>query len=186
MNLPVRADSAIPTGDDAALVQGYLNHVTVEKRLADRTVVLYTLDLQRLVTHAADARVGLRDVQNTHIRRWIAQMHSAGRSARGIALILSGWRGLYVWLGRQGLIDHNPVQDVRAPKAGKPLPKALGVDESVQLASHVEDGRPPGAGSARRLHHRTAVRLRPAHRRTGGPGRGGQRQRAWLDRRAGR
>ena len=143
MNLPVRATSATLTGDDTALVQAYLNHVRVEKRLADRTVVLYTLDLQRLTAHAAEARVGLRDVQNAHIRRWIAQMHSAGRSARGIALILSGWRGLYVWLGRQGFMGHNPVQDVRAPKAGKPLPKALGVDESVQLASHVEEADHP-------------------------------------------
>ena len=143
MNLPVRADSATPAGDDAALVQAYLNHVKVEKRLAERTVVLYTLDLQRLAAHAAEARVGLKDVQNAHIRRWIAQMHSAGRSARGIALILSGWRGFYVWLGRQGFVGHNPVQDVRAPKAGKPLPKALGVDESVQLASHVEEADHP-------------------------------------------
>jgi integrase/recombinase XerC len=143
MNLPVRAASDTPTGDDAALVQAYLNHVKVEKRLAERTVVLYTLDLQRLVSHAAEARIGLKDIQNAHIRRWIAQMHSAGRSARGIALILSGWRGFYVWLGRQGLIGHNPVQDVRAPKAGKPLPKALGVDESVQLASHVEEADHP-------------------------------------------
>ncbi|MDO9133068.1 tyrosine recombinase XerC [Hydrogenophaga sp.] len=143
MNLPVRAASETPTGDDAALVQAYLNHVKVEKRLAERTVVLYTLDLQRLVSHAAEARIGLKDIQNAHIRRWIAQMHSAGRSARGIALILSGWRGFYVWLGRQGLIGHNPVQDVRAPKAGKPLPKALGVDESVQLASHVEEADHP-------------------------------------------
>jgi integrase/recombinase XerC len=143
MNLPVCAASETPTGDDAALVQAYLNHVRVEKRLADRTVELYTLDLQRLAAHAAEARVGLKDVQNAHIRRWIAQMHSAGRSARGIALILSGWRGFYVWLGRQGLIGHNPVQDVRAPKAGKPLPKALGVDEAVQLASHVEEADHP-------------------------------------------
>lgn len=143
MNLPVHAASEAPTGDDAALVQAYLNHVKVEKRLADRTVVLYTLDLQRLTAHAAEARVGLKEVQNAHIRRWIAQMHSAGRSARGIALILSGWRGFYVWLGRQGLTGHNPVQDVRAPKAGKPLPKALGVDESVQLASHVEEADHP-------------------------------------------
>ena len=143
MNLPVHAASDAPTGDDAALVQAYLNHVKVEKRLAERTVALYTLDLQRLTAHAAEARVALKEVQNTHIRRWIAQMHSAGRSARGIALILSGWRGLYVWLGRQGLMGHNPVQGVRAPKAGKPLPKALGVDESVQLASHVEEADHP-------------------------------------------
>ncbi|WP_332750611.1 tyrosine recombinase XerC [Hydrogenophaga sp.] len=143
MNLLARTASETPTGDDAALVQAYLNHVKVEKRLAERTVVLYSQDLQRLCAHAAEARVGLKDIQNTHIRRWIAQMHSAGRSARGIALILSGWRGFYVWLGRQGLIGHNPVQDVRAPKAGKPLPKALGVDESVQLASHVEEADHP-------------------------------------------
>lgn len=143
MNPPARTANEAPTGIDAALVQAYLNHVKVEKRLAERTVVLYTLDLQRLAAHAHEARVGLKDIQNAHIRRWIAQMHGAGRSARGIALILSGWRGFYVWLGRQGLIGHNPVQDVRAPKAGKPLPKALGVDESVQLASHVEEADHP-------------------------------------------
>jgi site-specific recombinase XerC len=74
-------------------------------------------------------------LQTAHIRRFVAQMHGAGRSGRGIALILSGWRGFYVWAGRQGLVGHNPVQDVRAPKAPKPLPKALGVDDAVRLAA---------------------------------------------------
>jgi integrase/recombinase XerC len=129
---------ALAGADDAALVEAYLAHVRIEKRLASRTVELYTGDMVRLVQNAQAADVGLRQVQSAHVRRWVAQMHSGGRSARGIALILSGWRGFYVWLGRQGLITHNPVQDVRAPKAGKPLPKALGVDESVQLASHVD------------------------------------------------
>ncbi len=126
---------------DAALVRRYLDHVRVEKRLAERTVALYTGDLQRLSHHAADAGLALKQVHNAHIRRWVAQMHSGGRSARGIALILSGWRGFYVWLGRQGEMDHNPVQAVRAPKASKPLPKALGVDESVALAgyTHADD-----------------------------------------------
>jgi integrase/recombinase XerC len=119
-----------------ALVERYLEHVRVEKRLAARTVELYSLDLQKLADNAAQAGVELTRVQNAHIRRWVAQMHSAGRSGRGIALILSGWRGFYVWLGRQGLVDSNPVQDVRAPKAPKPLPNALSVDDAVQLASY--------------------------------------------------
>jgi integrase/recombinase XerC len=131
------------TATDAERVRAYLDHVRVEKRLAGRTVALYTADLDKLVAHAREAGVGLLQVQNAHIRRWVAQMHSGGRSARGIALILSGWRGLYVWLGRQGLITHNPVQDVRAPKAGKPLPKALGVDDAVALASHTQDEDDP-------------------------------------------
>ncbi|HXD40917.1 MAG TPA: tyrosine recombinase XerC [Ramlibacter sp.] len=118
------------------LVERYLEHVRVEKRLAARTVELYALDLKRLSDNAAAAGVELTHVQNVHVRRWVAQMHGAGRSGRGIALILSGWRGFYVWLGRQGLVGSNPVQDVRAPKAPKPLPKALSVDDSVQLAGY--------------------------------------------------
>ena len=137
------AATSLPTLDDAALVRAYLTHVRVEKRLAERTVALYTLDLEKLAAYAAEASLPLRSVHNPHIRRWVAQMHSGGRSARGIALILSGWRGFYIWLGRQGLMDHNPVQDVRAPKAGKPLPKALGVDESVQLASYEHEADDP-------------------------------------------
>ena len=139
-----QSPGGLAQASDAGLIEAYLTHVRVEKRLAERTLALYTLDLEKLSAHAEAAGVGLRHVQNAHMRRWVAQMHSGGRSARGIALILSGWRGLYLWLGRQGLIDHNPVQDVRAPKAGKPLPKALGVDESVQLASHVQETDPPG------------------------------------------
>jgi integrase/recombinase XerC len=118
------------------LAERYLEHVRVEKRLAARTVELYALDLKKLSDNAAAAGVELTRVQNAHVRRWVAQMHGAGRSGRGIALILSGWRGFYVWLGRQGLVESNPVQDVRAPKAPKPLPKALSVDDSVQLAGY--------------------------------------------------
>jgi integrase/recombinase XerC len=121
---------------DAALVEKYLEHVRVEKRLAERTVALYTEDLAKLAAHALQANIPLPQVHNAHIRRWVAQMHSQGRSGRGIALILSGWRGFYTWLGREGKIDANPVQDVRAPKQPKPLPKALAVDDAVQLVSY--------------------------------------------------
>ncbi|NBW69269.1 MAG: tyrosine recombinase XerC [Betaproteobacteria bacterium] len=115
-------------------VARYLDHVRYEKRLAERTHALYTLDLQKLSDYAKVAGVELEAVQATHIRRWVAQMHSGGRSGRGIALILSGWRGFYTWLGREGVVQSNPVQDVRAPKAPKPLPKALSVDDAMQLA----------------------------------------------------
>jgi integrase/recombinase XerC len=125
------------------LVHRYLEHVRVEKRLAQRTVELYALDLQKLQEHAAKLDVALVDLQNTHIRRFVAQMHGAGRSGRGIALILSGWRGFYTWLGRHGLVASNPVQDVRAPKAGKPLPKALAVDDAVQLAEFKNEDDDP-------------------------------------------
>ena len=133
---------SVASVDNRDVVARYLAHVRYEKRLSERTLALYTLDLQKLQQHADAAGVALPAVESTHIRRWVAQMHSGGRSARGIALILSGWRGFYTWLGREGLISSNPVQDVRAPKAPKPLPKALPVDEAMQLAEYDPQASP--------------------------------------------
>ena len=138
MDAPPTIDAA-----DQALTERYLEHVRVQKRLAGRTVALYTEDLDKLTALAVQSGVALKAVQSHHVRRWVAQMHAGGRSGRGIALILSGWRGFYTWLGREGLIAANPVQDVRAPRQPRPLPKALGVDEAVQLAAHVDDDDDP-------------------------------------------
>jgi len=151
MTCPPSPQNAAPETPDP-LVSRYLDHVRVEKRLAQRTVELYTADLQKLQAQASRAGVALTDVKHTHLRRWVAQMHSGGRSGRGIALILSGWRGFYAWLGREGLVPGNPVQDVRSPKVAKPLPKALSVDEAVQLASFA----PEAAGNDGFLEARDA------------------------------
>jgi integrase/recombinase XerC len=136
-------EAAAPVPVPPPEVARYLEYVRVEKRLAARTLTLYTLDLQRLVAMAGQAGVPLLALTSQHIRRFVAQMHAGGRSARGIALILSGWRGFFAWAGRQSLVPHNPVQDVRAPKAAKPLPKALPVDEAVRLADFAAPGDDP-------------------------------------------
>ncbi len=132
-----------PTTTIPPEVERYLAYVRVEKRLADRTCTLYALDLQRLTDMAAQAGIPLLLLQPAHVRRFIAQMHGSGRSSRGIALILSGWRGFFTWAGRQSLVASNPVQGVRGPKARKPLPKALGVDDAVRLADFQSTGADP-------------------------------------------
>jgi len=115
-------------------IEKYLEHVRVERRLAERTVELYAIHLGALSARAAEAGLALDRVQTAHVRRWMAQLHGAGREPRGIALVLSCWRSFYRWMGNEGLVVANPVQDVHAPKAGRPLPKALAVDDAVQLA----------------------------------------------------
>lgn len=126
----------MPTAPDTdqALVERYLEYVRVEKGLAMRTVELYALDLAMLDSAARKAEVALTQVHTAQVRRWVSQMHGNGRSANGIARILSGWRGFFGWMGRQGLVTSNPVEGVRAPKAARPLPKALAVDDAVKLA----------------------------------------------------
>lgn len=140
------ATSSAPSAGTPATspwIDKYLEHVRVERRLAARTVELYAIHLATLADLAAAAALPLERVGTAHIRRWMAQMHGAGREPRGIALVLSCWRSFYRWLGQQGQIPSNPVQDVHAPKAARPLPKALDVDDAVRLAElHDADADP--------------------------------------------
>ena len=122
------------TAETPPWVDKYLAYVRVERRLAPRTVELYAIHLQALAANAAEAGLSFDRVQTAHIRRWMAQLHGAGREPRGIALVLSCWRSFYRWLGNEGLVGFNPVKDVHAPKAARPLPKALAVDDAVRLA----------------------------------------------------
>lgn len=124
-------------------VARFLTHVEVERRLAKRTLTLYAEAFQRLQKAADEAGVKLREVQPHHVRRWAAQLHGDGLAPNTIAIVLSAWRGLYKHLGRDGLIPANPVEGVRSPKAGKPLPKALPVDQAMRLADHDDDSGNP-------------------------------------------
>jgi integrase/recombinase XerC len=132
---------AVPEQDNGPGVDGrdagvaaYLQHLTVERRLAARSVALYGHAFDQLAERATKAKVPLKAVQTQHVRRWMADLHGQGLSPRSLALTLSAWRGLYRWWGRDGLVSSNPADGVRAPKAAKPLPKALSVDHAVALA----------------------------------------------------
>ena len=123
------------TGSLPPLLTAYLDHVRVQRRLAARSLVIYEDALRRLNAFAERDQVDLLKLQVNQARRWAARLHAQSQLApRSMALLLSAWRGLYRWLGREKQVDLNPFDGLRAPKAGKPLPKALAVDDAVQLA----------------------------------------------------
>jgi integrase/recombinase XerC len=125
-------------------VERHLVHLAVERRLAARTLAMYGEAFDRIERFVATAPpLALRAVQTHHVRRWAAQLHGQGLAPRSIAIVLSAWRGLYRWLGREGQVALNPVDGVRAPKAAKPLPKALSVDQAVALAEAHDDAADP-------------------------------------------
>ncbi|HEX6017737.1 MAG TPA: tyrosine recombinase XerC [Burkholderiaceae bacterium] len=124
--------SAVPGAD----VDAYLQHLAVERHLAARTLALYGAAISQLQAAAEADGVALRDAQPHHLRRWLSALRARRLAPRTMALTLSAWRGLYRWWGRRGEVTHNPVDGLRAPKAPKPLPKALSVDQAVALAEH--------------------------------------------------
>ena len=126
------------------LAQEYLRELHVLRQLSPHTLKAYRMDLSELQTFAADDDVELLKVTNAHVRRWAGRLHSKGKSSRTIARALSAWRGWYDWLtekdARRGVqatakLLANPVDDVRAPKRLKSLPKALSVEQALALVN---------------------------------------------------
>ena len=139
----MKAVAAVPTPSPPVLLHdlllGHLQHLQVERRLAERTRAMYSEAFVRLQRFTQQAELDLLAVETAHVRRWAGTLHQQGLAPRSIAIILSAWRGFYRWCGRDGLVKANPVDGVRAPKAAKPLPKALAVDHAVALAAHAPD-----------------------------------------------
>ena len=126
--------AAPPLGEG---ITRFLLHLRVERRLSPRTLALYADALGRLQQFAADEGVELVQAQTHHLRGWTVRLRERGLGPRSMAIALAAWRGLYRHWGRERLVAHNPVHGIRPPKAPKPLPKALNVDQAVARAQQM-------------------------------------------------
>lgn len=135
-------------------VQTYLHELHVLRQLSPHTIKAYQADLSELHQSALEDGLDLTAVTNGHIRRWAARLHSKGKSPRTIARTLSAWRGWYDWLSQkqgQPTLKANPVDDVKAPKRARALPKALSVEQALALINQaiLEAKASPGLETVR-------------------------------------
>ena len=124
----------MPASASDDLIQQHVQYLTVQKRLAGRTISMYQEAFARLKAFYEKDKLHLEQVRPHHVRGWIARLHAQGLGPRSIAITLAAWRGLWRWMGKEGLSPLNPADGIKAPKAPKPLPKALAVDQAVALA----------------------------------------------------
>ncbi|MDP9108024.1 MAG: tyrosine recombinase XerC [Pseudomonadota bacterium] len=116
-------------------IDRYLDGLTQLRKLSAATVSCYRRDLHQLAQMATALVPGIEvsALQHAQVRRLTSQLHAQGLNPRSIARKLSAWRGYFDWLAEHAIIDANPVDGVKPPKRGKPLPKALSADDAVRL-----------------------------------------------------
>jgi integrase/recombinase XerC len=120
--------------DGEALAHEYLEALEHQRRLSPATLRNYARALDLLLKQATS----VESLEPAQVRRLVAMLHGRGASPRTLALTLSAWRGYFRWLARHRGLRANPVLGIRAPKAARPLPKAL----SVEAAQRLLDGEP--------------------------------------------
>src|SRR5579871_3279677 len=132
--------AAMRAHPDSRLARDYLDSLQHQRRLSAATLANYARSLGLLFSLLGEKR--LASLEPVEARRFIAMLHARGLAPRSLALVLSAWRGCYRWLARHRGLAANPVLGIRAPKAPRPLPKALSVESTQQLLA-AEGKTPP-------------------------------------------
>ena len=125
---------------DQKLATDYLDALKHQRRLSPATLENYRRAMDLLLGFQKENP--LKVLEAAQVRRYVAMLHSKGLAPRTLALVLSAWRGWFRWLARHRGFGANPVLGVRAPKAAKPLPKALSVEQADRLLAAEDDASP--------------------------------------------
>lgn len=117
-------------------INAFAAYLAGERNYSPTTVLAYRQSLEELQRLLVD--LPFEAMQPQGIRLAVAKLSSMGRKPRSIARALSAWRSFYRWAGRYQGFAANPASGIRAPKASKPLPKALSVDHAMALLDRGE------------------------------------------------
>lgn len=115
-------------------IESYLDRLRIQQRMSPRTVSAYQRDLLHFREFLEKNDIpGWAAVDSRLLRSYVAERHRQGLGSRSLQRELSAIRGFFDGLIREGMLDINPAQSVRAPKSPKTLPNVLDVDAMVGL-----------------------------------------------------
>ncbi|HUW63379.1 MAG TPA: tyrosine recombinase XerC [Spirochaetia bacterium] len=115
-------------------IKSFILHLQAERLASAHTVESYRHDLSDALSYLTrrEAAVGgeSREVSPDLLtaqdfRGYLGWMKERGLSHRTMARRLAAWRSFYRYLGREGMVQTNPVLAVRAPRPEKKLPSFL-------------------------------------------------------------
>ena len=126
------------------MIDAYLDHLRVERRLADHTLESYARDLVALAEYAAGAGCAVDALDRAALEAFVREQRNTGLSPRSVARRVAAVRGFYRFLVLDRRLSRNPADDLRPPRAWPALPKFLTLDEVDTLIAQPDVSTPLG------------------------------------------
>jgi integrase/recombinase XerD len=106
-------------------LRAWLDHLRVERGLSPHTLVAYENDLRKLAAFAEARGRAVLDLGQRELAEYVGWLRGQGLSPRSQARHVHSARGLYRFAVREGLVERDPMEYLRPPKAFRPLPRCL-------------------------------------------------------------
>jgi len=119
----------------------WLDHLSDERRLSDKTVVAYERDLRQFLRFLTDHLGGapsvkqIADLRPADFRGFLAQRRRQKVQSRSLARGLAGIRSFLKFLERRGEINAAASAAVRPPRQARSLPKPVAPKDALDITS---------------------------------------------------
>lgn len=114
------------------LVNFFLVHLEVERRLSPHTITAYSQDLLQFLAFIG-SEADLREIKSDLIRSWLIQLSDDTIQNRSINRKLATLRTFFKFLLRRGDRQDNPMSTIKMIKTKKKLPQFLRESEMESL-----------------------------------------------------
>ena len=126
------------------MIDLYLDHLRVERRLAAHTLESYARDLRALAAFAAGVKRKPEWLDRRALEAFVRQRMSSGLSPRSVARTVAAVRGFYRFLVIDRRLRESPADDLHPPRAWPALPTFLSIDEVDTLIAQPDVSTPRG------------------------------------------
>jgi integrase/recombinase XerD len=127
-----------------AALRLFLEYLTVEKGLAQNTILSYSRDLRKFLAFLGKNKLTWTGVGEETLVQFIHQESRAGLSARSRARLISALKSYFKFLVLSGFIKGNPASGLSSPSTWLSLPKFLTVKEVEELLRAPDEKEPLG------------------------------------------
>ncbi|ASS91807.1 MAG: site-specific tyrosine recombinase XerD [Bacillaceae bacterium] len=127
-------------------IQDFIHYLTVERGLANNTIVSYERDLKSY-KQFLNEKLNIQEVQNIqryHILQYLHFLKDQGKSSKTIARHIASIRAFHQFLLREKAADEDPSVHIETPQIERKLPKVLSLEEVERLLETPELTSPIG------------------------------------------
>ena len=112
------------------LLTRYLNHLLIERGMAENTLEAYGRDLRRYFQFLQQKGITqLQDVKPEVIIEYLVKIKGEGLSANSMNRALAALRGLYKYLIQEKIIGQSPLTNIELAKVWMRLPDTISKEE---------------------------------------------------------
>ncbi|MCQ2498647.1 MAG: site-specific tyrosine recombinase XerD [Lachnospiraceae bacterium] len=115
-------------------IDGFITYLHNVKKMSENTELSYRRDLKKVSDYLSEQGVAdIKKVTATNLTGYVMYLEKNNFSAATVSRNIASLKAFYHYLLKEGIVDKDAAEELRAPKIEKKIPEILSMEEVVRL-----------------------------------------------------